>query len=111
MTPRYLATVALPAVLALGIAGAVSAHAQPSTVIIAPDAPPPPQVDTIPPPPNADAEAMTWHAGHWMWTGSNWDWEPGHYVQRPAPMAVWEPGHWSQESSGGYVWIDGHWRS
>jgi hypothetical protein len=111
MSRRYLATLGLQVALALGVTGAVSAHAQSSTVIIAPDTPPP-QVDAIPPPPTADADAevMTWHAGHWMWTGSNWDWDPGRYVQQPAPTAVWEPGHWSQESSGGYVWIDGHWR-
>jgi WXXGXW repeat (2 copies) len=111
MSRRYLATVALPAIVALGIAAAMPAHAQPSTVIIAPSAPPPPPAETIPPPPDADAQMMTWHAGRWMWTGSNWNWEPGHYVQRPAPAAVWEPGHWMQESNGGYVWVDGHWQS
>jgi hypothetical protein len=94
----------------LGTAGAASAHAPTPTVVIAPNAPPP-HYDTFPPPPTADAEVMTWPAGHWMWDDGNWQCEPGCYVGRPAPTAAWDPGHSSQESLGGYVWIDAHWRS
>ncbi|HEY1933617.1 MAG TPA: hypothetical protein VGG99_16515 [Acetobacteraceae bacterium] len=111
MTNRTLTRFAFGAVTAIAVAGASLTASAQSTVVIAPSAPPPPRVETIPAPPTADAQVMTWHAGHWMWNGSNWSWEEGHYVQRPAPTAVWEPGHWSQESSGGYVWVDGHWRS
>ena len=60
--------------------------------------------------PTADAQMMTSHPARWMWKGSNWDWKPGHDVQRPATMAVWERGHRLQECSGGYVSIDGRWR-
>lgn len=111
MSGRCLASVGLQAVFALGIADAVSAHAQSSIVVIAPDAPPPPRYDTMPSPPTADAEVMTRQVGHRVWDGRNWDWVPGHHVERPAPTAVWERGRWSQECSGGYVWIDGHCRS
>jgi hypothetical protein len=52
---------------------------------------------------------MTWHPGHWEWTGSAWAWQAGQYVQHPATTAVWEPGHWEQRG-GGYVWVDGRWR-
>ncbi len=45
-----------------------------------------------------------------MWSGANWEWASGHYVQRPQPEAVWEAGHWAEQPSGGYVWVDGHWR-
>ena len=81
-----------------------------STVVIAPDAPPPARVETVPAPPAAQAQVMYWQPGHWMWNGANWEWAAGQYVQRPAPQAVWEPGHWSQQPSGGYVWVDGHWQ-
>jgi hypothetical protein len=109
MTARNVTLLAVPALAALAIAGAVvPASAQTSTVIIAPNAPPPPRVETIPPPPS---QVMTWEEGHWAWNGTSWDWTEGHYVQRPEPTAVWEPGHWAQEETGGYVWVDGRWRS
>jgi|HubBroStandDraft_2_1064218.scaffolds.fasta_scaffold276565_2 hypothetical protein len=83
---------------------------QAPSVVIAPNAPPPTRVETIPPPPSAEAQMMYWRPGHWMWDAGNWVWAPGEYVQRPAPQAVWEPGHWLQQPTGGYVWVDGHWQ-
>ena len=79
----------------------LSAHAQSSTVVIAPDAPPP----------TSEAQVMTWHARRWMCDASNWDPEHGDYVPSPAPIALWGPHHWLQESSDGYVSTNGHWRS
>ncbi len=87
-----------------------TAQAGPSTVIIAPGAPPPPRVEAIPPPPTPEAQLMYWRQGHWSWTGVNWEWVPGQYTQKPAPHAIWEPGHWAQQPSGGYVWVDGRWQ-
>lgn len=105
------------------LAGSADVYAQPaqmiapapvqyaqSTVVIAPNAPPPPRVETVPSPPSAGTQVMYWQQGHWMWNGANWEWAPGQYVQRPAPQAVWEPGHWAQQPSGGYIWVDGHWQ-
>jgi len=108
MTARMLAGLAVTAGLAAVslMSFTPSASAQPSTVIIAPSAPPAPRVETVPPPPST---VMTWHPGHWNWNGAAWAWEEGHYVQRPQPAAVWEPGHWA-ERDGGYVWVDGRWR-
>jgi|SRR5580692_4142626 hypothetical protein len=112
MTALNLTRLAVPALVALAVAGAVApTSAQTSTVIIAPTAPPPPRVETIPPPPVGEPQMMTWETGHWAWNGVNWDWTEGHYVQRPVPTAVWEPGHWAQEATGGYIWVDGHWRT
>jgi hypothetical protein len=91
------------------VAPAPAQYAQ-STVVIAPNAPPPPRVETVPAPPTTEAQVMYWQPGHWMWNGANWEWAAGQYVQRPAPQAVWEPGHWSQQPSDGYVWVDGHWQ-
>jgi hypothetical protein len=112
--------VALAASALVGVASLMPAHAQvqvispapvqSSEVIIAPNAPPAPRVETIPAPPGTEAQTMYWRPGHWTWTGANWAWEPGTYVQRPQPTAVWEPGHWSPRSDGGYVWVDGHWQ-
>ena len=81
-----------------------------STVVVAPTAPPPPQVETIPPPPTVGPQSMYWRPGHWMWNGATWAWGPGQYVARPQPTAVWSPGHWEQQPTGGYVWVDGHWQ-
>ena len=110
MYARHLVRLTVPALAAFAILGTpLPASAQTSTVIIAPSAPPPLRVETIPPPPAS--EVVSWQAGHWAWDGTTWHWDEGHYVQAPAPTAVWEPGHWAAQMSGGYVWVDGHWRS
>ncbi|HEY6431600.1 MAG TPA: hypothetical protein VIZ17_06415 [Acetobacteraceae bacterium] len=90
---------------AAGALAALSGPATAQTVVIAPTAPPPPQVETIPPPP---APVDVWTPGHWAWNGTTWAWAPGQYIARPAPQATWVPGHWEAGSSG-YVWVDGHW--
>lgn len=111
MSVRTVVRLALPAIVALGVAGAVlPASAQSSTVIIAPSAPPAPRAETIPPPPGSGPQTVTWVEGHWTWNGTGWVWHNGHYVTRPAATAVWEPGHWKQRASGGYIWIAGHWQ-
>nr|WP_283949748.1 hypothetical protein [Limobrevibacterium gyesilva] len=76
-------------------------------VIIAPTAPPTPQVEVIP---AAPSQVVVWQPGRWGWNGSGWEWVPGAYVQRPQPAALWEPGHWDASPTGGYVWVAGHWR-
>ena len=80
-----------------------------STVLIAPSAPPPPRVETMPAPGPEQGRVVYWQPGHWVWDGANWNWQQGQYVERPSPQAVWEPGRWIQQPSGGYVWVDGHW--
>lgn len=102
-TVPALALVGLSAIFVASPAGA-----QPSTIIIAPDAPPAPRVENIPPPP--DARVMSWQSGRWAWANGNWQWVDGRYVETPRPNAVWEPGHWEHHPAGGYNWIDGHWR-
>ena len=78
-------SIAIPVIS--GLVAAAAAMAQPvqlvtpapvqygqSTVVIAPNAPPPPRVETIPQPPSAEAKVMFWQPGHWMWNGANWEW-------------------------------------
>lgn len=86
---------------------AQTASAEPSTIVIAPTAPPPPRVEMVPQPP---APVDVWTPGHWAWNGATWEWVPGQYIARPAPQASWVPGHWEPQA-GGYVWVDGHWSS
>jgi hypothetical protein len=58
---RGLATVA-----AIGLT--VSATAQNSTVVVAPSAPPPPRIETMPPP--SGPQPLSWQSGHWGGNGS-----------------------------------------
>jgi len=102
MQYRSHLSTALAATAVLCTAGFANAQ----TVVIAPDAPPPVRVETIP---AAPATTMAWQAGHWNWSGSQWEWTPGQYVVPPQQMAVWDPGHWVQQPTGGYAWMEGHW--
>jgi len=78
----------------------------PAVVDVAPTAPPPPRVETIPPPPSA---VMVWEPGHWNWNGNDWEWDSGHYAERPRPSAAWVPGNWTQQADGRWTWVPGHW--
>jgi hypothetical protein len=81
---------------------------QGANVIIAPTAPPPPQVETIPAPPMT-TPGMVWQQGNWTYQNGNWVWVPGAYVARPQTYSVWMPGQCIQNSDGQYVWQPGHW--
>lgn len=111
----YAATTALAVLGGILVASPAMAQAvvqvtPTEQVIVAPSAPPPPRVETIPPPTGSEPSALYWRPGHWEWNGANWAWASGTYVQRPAPQAVWQPGHWIQQPTGGYVWVEGHWQ-
>ncbi|RTL01929.1 MAG: hypothetical protein EKK65_06120, partial [Lysobacterales bacterium] len=38
-----------------------------------------------------------------------WDWQPGHWENRPQPRARWQAGHWESRPSG-WIWVEGGWR-
>ncbi len=80
--------------------------AQASVQIIAPSAPPPARVETVPPPPSVTG--TIWEPGYWSWNNRDWVWVSGHYVQQPTPQAIWQPGHWVQQADG-WLWVDGQW--
>jgi hypothetical protein len=70
-----------------------------------PSQPPTPRQEAVPPPPSIGA---AWEPGHWRWTGTNWAWEPGRYIDPPRASMQWVAGHW-EEQGNGWVWIPGHW--
>jgi hypothetical protein len=57
----------------------------------------------------APGPGYVWTGGYWRWTGTDYVWVHGAWVQRPRPAAVWVAGHWVRRTSG-WVWIPGHWR-
>ncbi|WP_322045869.1 YXWGXW repeat-containing protein [Paraburkholderia sp. J67] len=84
----------------LALAGA-SAFAQ--TVIIAPQAPPPPRMESVPP----ARAGYAWDPGHWRWDHGAYVWAPGHWQ----PVRVghrWVPGHWIEHGPN-WHWVPGHW--
>ncbi len=69
---------------------------------------PPPELAEIPPP--APSPNSLWRVGHWVWSGVNYLWTRGHYIERPTPTANWSRGYW-QQGPDGWVWVEGHWTS
>ncbi len=65
--------------------------------------PPVPRVEPKPPAPNRGA---VWIAGHWQWTGDEFRWLTGHWVEEP--QGLWVPGFWIERPQG-FVWIPGRW--
>ncbi|MBV9828248.1 MAG: YXWGXW repeat-containing protein [Alphaproteobacteria bacterium] len=78
-----------------------------STVVLAPTAPPAPQIETAPP---APAPTAVWQEGHWSWNPERqlYVWMHGHYAEPPRVHAAWLPGRFV-ERPGGWVWEEGHW--
>ena len=78
-----------------------------STVIVAPNPPPPIQAEVPPPAPGPE---MVWMSGHWGWDPEtrSYVWVGGEYAAPPRPRAAWMPGRWIQRPEG-WVWEDGRW--
>lgn len=81
------------------------------TTISTPNTPPAPQAETEAPIPQGPAGYFVWDPGHWHWTGQEFVWLGGHYVERPYRGSTWVPGAWAQdESKTTWIWTPGHWR-
>jgi hypothetical protein len=103
--PLRLLVVATMAALA---ACATRPHIVTVTEIVAPRPPPPLRAELVPPP-SQPIETVEWRPGHWQWTGHDYAWSPGLYMERPDAHAVWEPDHWT-ETADGWAWVPGRWR-
>jgi hypothetical protein len=81
------------------------------TTISAPKAPPAPQPEVVAPLPQGPAGYFVWDPGHWHWTGQDFVWIDGHYVERPYRGSTWVPGLWAPDKSKTeWIWTPGHWR-
>jgi hypothetical protein len=112
-SPRLLLTAALASSLLSLTACTVTVDERrpgPAVEVVAPRAPPPTRYEVAPPAPRDRVEILVWDPGRWRWDGRDWEWVPGHYVERPHREAHWEPGHWNERPNGSWVWIEGHWR-
>ncbi|MBN3857455.1 MULTISPECIES: YXWGXW repeat-containing protein [unclassified Paraburkholderia] len=91
-------SIVVAATLALAGTGAFA-----QTVIIAPNAPPPPRVEHVPPP----RAGYAWDPGHWRWNHGAYVWAPGHW--QPVRVGYrWVPGHWIARGPN-WRWVPGHW--
>jgi len=110
-TVMVVPSISGPVAVVPGTTAPVAVVPSNAQVILAPTAPPPPQVEAIPSPPvtATSTQVVVWQAGHWNWSGANWNWVPGQYVARPQVGAVWVPGQWVQQVDGRYRWSPGHW--
>ena len=79
---------------------------QAGATLVAPTAPPAPQVEVVP---VAPGPAYYWVPGYWGWNGTVWVWVSGAWRPRPWLGAVWVGGHWARRGHG-YIWVGGHWR-
>jgi hypothetical protein len=105
-TPPYAPTGAVQPYGPTTLPGAaIPSNAGTTFVSVAPFAPPPPQVESPPAPPSPLA---VWQPGHWRWSGGQYVWVPGRYVQRPTSSANWVPGYW-QQGPNGWIWTEGRW--
>jgi outer membrane lipoprotein SlyB len=72
---------------------------------VAPEAPPPPPVETVV---VAPSPGYVWVPGEWLWRG-RWVWVSGRWAYPPRPHARWVHGGWVHHRHG-YVWTSGCWR-
>jgi hypothetical protein len=68
--------------------------------------PPPPLPDYEQPP--CPEEGYLWTPGYWSWSGSDYYWVPGTWVQPPRVGVLWTPGYWAF-MGGVYGWHAGYW--
>ncbi len=67
---------------------------------------PPPLPDYQQPP--CPEEGYLWTPGYWHWSGTEYFWIPGTWVQPPRFGVLWTPGYWAF-SGGSYGWHGGYW--
>ncbi|CAN7233308.1 YXWGXW repeat-containing protein [Caballeronia sp. LjRoot34] len=94
--------IAQAAIVLAGVA-AVAGSASAEVIIVAPNAPPPVRVESVPP----ARVGYVWDNGHWRWEHGRYVWNQGHWqVERVGYH--WVPGHWIARG-GAWRWMPGHW--
>jgi hypothetical protein len=68
---------------------------------------PPPALPDYEQPPCPE-DGYLWTPGYWHWTGSDYYWVPGTWVQPPRVGVLWTPGYWGFVG-GYYGWHVGYW--
>jgi hypothetical protein len=77
--------------------------------LMAPEAPPPPQVEMKGLPPGEIADEYVWRKGHWEYKdGEGWLWKAGYWLRKPAFTAAWKQDAWLKHTYG-WVLVPGHW--
>jgi hypothetical protein len=75
---------------------------------MAPDAPPPPQME-IPTAKPMPGDEYAWRPGHWEYVdGAGFRWSGGYWIRKPAFTAVWKPDFWIHHTYG-WALVPGHW--
>ncbi len=85
----------------------IVASAPTSFIQLAPSAPP--QILFEQKPVNFEPQRQIWRAGHWVYSGGNFEWAAGHFVPRPHPTAAWIGDRWEKHKFG-WAFIPGHWK-
>ncbi|WP_224241762.1 hypothetical protein [Hyalangium gracile] len=73
--------------------------------VTAAQAPPPVQTEAMPPAPSTN---VTWAPGYWYWSGSDWVWIEGSWVEPPRPGLVFVSPRWHFRG-GSWVFVGGGW--
>ena len=63
--------------------------------------------ETVPPQPAPNA---VWVRGHYTYTGSGYQWQPGRWEVPPAGARNYIGPSWQPAPNGGYVYVRGHWQ-
>ena len=76
-------------------------------------------VQTIPPAPVSEPQetmpaqpsaASVWIRGHYVYTGSGYQWQPGRWEVPPPGARQYIGPSWQPAANGGYVYVRGHWQ-
>jgi hypothetical protein len=92
------------ALLCVALSGCVVAPAPGYGEVVAYQAPPPVQVETIG---VAPVPGYFWIGGAWFWEGGRYAWHPGHW-SAPRPGYHWVGHAWTRSGSGWHM-RPGHW--
>ena len=63
--------------------------------------------EAVPPQPSPNA---VWIRGHYAYTGTGYQWQPGRWEIPPAGTSRYIGPSWQPAANGGYVYVRGHWQ-